>query len=241
MHDRGEMPVQSEIPLNIAGQDRYYDLQIFPLKSPRKRYAGQIIILRDITSWKLAEHKLSDTMVELKALQEKLYDQSVRDPLTDLYNQRFLAEIIQGEIGRAKRDAHPVSMIIMDLDRFKDINDTFGHQVGDLVLKHAAKILTGQSRASDYVFRYGGDEFLILLPSTHPQAAYQYAQRLRSHFERSCMDYTGEKITVTISSGVATFWPGEEAPEQALVNADSALYQAKAKGRNSVVLFTSDN
>jgi diguanylate cyclase (GGDEF)-like protein len=124
----------------------------------------------------------------------------------------------------------------MDIDHFKEINDTFGHEAGDLVQKHVANILKKQSRTNDLIFRYGGDEFLVLLPSTSSLTAYQYSQRLRKQFEDTSVDYNGEKITVTMSIGIAAFITGKEKPEQVLIDADAALYQAKADGRNCVII-----
>lgn len=237
--NKGGLFTQPEIILNIAGREHYFDLRISPMKSPHKYYAGRIIILRDITSRKQAENQLQNMLLELKALQEELQEQAVRDPLTDLYNRRYLEEIVLEKLSEASQEIYPISVAIMDIDHFKEINDTYGHEAGDVVQKHVANILKKHSRAKDLVFRYGGDEFLILLPATSSQTAYQYAERLRARFEDSCVEYGGEKIAVTMSIGIAAFFTGKEKPAQVLINADDALYQAKADGRNCVIMSES--
>jgi len=234
--NKGSLFAQPEIILNIAGKERFFDLRISPLKSFHQQDAGRIIILRDITTRKQAENQLQNMLLELSALKEELQEQAIRDPLTDLYNRRYLEEIVLEKLQQASHDMYPISVVIMDIDHFKEINDTYGHEAGDLVQKHVANILRKQSRAKDLIFRYGGDEFLVILPSTSSQTAYQYSQRLRKQFEDTSVDYNSENIAVTMSIGIAAFITGKEKPEQVLIAADTALYQAKADGRNCVIL-----
>ncbi len=236
---QGKIFAQSEIVAHVAGQDRCFDLRISPLRDHRKQSNGRVIVLRDITLRKQTENQLHDTLVTVKTLQEQLYEQAIRDPLTNLYNRRFLDEIIGREMERASRLGHPVSIVMMDVDSFKVVNDTFGHEAGDLVLTRLAAILTECTRTSDYVFRYGGEEFLVLLPATHPQDAYRCAERWRLTLQKNSMSYAGQKISVTMSVGVAGVLPGGETPEDVLSAADNAMYRAKVNGRNCVEMFRS--
>jgi len=220
---------ESEICLSIEGKERFFDLRISPLKIQQKKQSGRIIILRDITQRKQDE-------IKLKALQEQCYEQSIHDPLTGLYNRRFFKEIMQKEAGRAKRENHPVSIAIVDIDLFKQVNDTYGHEAGDMALIHLAGILSKATRVGDYVFRYGGEEFLILLPETSLQAAGQFTERFRHQVEKTSLNYADQQIWMTVSIGVAAFLPGQNEFEAALRASDDALYQAKTNGRNCVVI-----
>jgi diguanylate cyclase (GGDEF)-like protein/PAS domain S-box-containing protein len=233
----GELPVNkntpsssdSEISLGSEGKERFFDLRISPLIIQKKKQGGRIIILRDITQRKQDE-------IQLKALQEQCYEQSIHDPLTGLYNRRFLKEVMQREAGKAMREHHPVSIAIIDIDLFKQVNDTYGHEAGDMALIHLGGIFSKLTRAGDYVFRYGGEEFLILLPETSLQAAGQFSERVRQQVEKSNLSYADQQIWMTVSIGVATFVPGQCEFETALKAADAALYQAKTNGRNCVVV-----
>jgi diguanylate cyclase (GGDEF)-like protein/PAS domain S-box-containing protein len=224
-----ELPAsESEICLGSAGAEKFYDLRISPLKIQQKKPGGRIIILRDITQRKQSE-------IQLKALQEQCYEQSIHDPLTGLYNRRFLAESIKREAANAVREQHPIGIAIIDIDYFKQVNDTYGHEAGDMELIHLAEILSRLSRAGDYVFRYGGEEFLIMMPDTSLLAAVQMAERCRQHIANYVLNYADSQISITVSIGVAALLPGESGYEAVLKAADDGLYQAKEKGRNCVV------
>ena len=220
-------PSESEICIGKPGEERFYDLRISPLTIQRNKQGGRIVILRDVTQRKLDE-------MQLKSLQEKFYEQSIHDPLTGLYNRRFFSECMQRETAKAARDHQPVSVVLIDIDYFKQVNDTYGHEAGDMALIHLARALSKLTRAGDYVFRYGGEEFLILLPGTPLKPACQFAERCRQHIEKSRLEYAGEQIKMTISIGVAAFMPNRKGYEGVLKAADEALYQAKEKGRNCV-------
>ena len=235
---RDRTSAQSELRLLSEGQEVYFDLRIFPLKNSRGRSSGSIITLRDITSRKQAENKLQKTLSTVRALQQQLYEQAIRDPLTGLYNRRFFNEIIPREFARAMREFYPVSFVMLDIDHFKLVNDTCGHKIGDLVLKELADILTDQTRESDYVFRYGGEEFLVVLPAVDSGFAAQSAERWRVTLEESRVVVDGHEISVTMSVGVASFNQDGVNFEEVLGAADKAMYLAKARGRNCTVLFS---
>jgi diguanylate cyclase (GGDEF)-like protein/PAS domain S-box-containing protein len=167
-------------------------------------------------------------------LQEQLREQSTRDPLTGLYNRRYLEDHLARDLIRAERAEDPVSVIMFDLDHFKIINDTAGHLAGDEVLRIVAGVIKAHSRASDICCRYGGEEFLMILPGMPEAAAITRAERLREVIATTCVDHEGSPIRMTASLGVAAF-PGDGATgDQLIAAADRALYAAKRSGRNRV-------
>jgi diguanylate cyclase (GGDEF)-like protein/PAS domain S-box-containing protein len=234
---QGQMFAQSEIMLDISGQKTCFDLRISPLKDGQGRPKGRIIILRDITVHKQAENQLQTMLDKVNALQAQLYEQTIRDHLTGLYNRRFLDEIMPHEIKRADREGHPLSFVMMDIDHFKALNDNYGHDAGDLLLQHLANVLLKNTRASDYAFRYGGEEFLLLLPATPTQAASQHAERCRLQLQDEGIIFAGQKINASVSIGIAAYLPGQPETAGALSAADTAMYRAKARGRNCTVIY----
>jgi diguanylate cyclase (GGDEF)-like protein len=169
-------------------------------------------------------------------LRETLRNESIRDPLTDLFNRRYLEETLPREIRRAVRDERPISVIMIDVDHFKEFNDKFSHEAGDAMLRAVAQHLKARTRGQDIACRYGGDEFLLVLPGASLEVACQRAERLRAEIkemevERDSLSFT----SVCLSLGVAAF-PDHGSTAAALVRAaDLALYRAKAQGRNQVV------
>ena len=162
---------------------------------------------------------------------------AVTDQLTGLYNRRYLANHIAAHLEEAEASNHPASVLVMDVDHFKKINDTLGHDAGDLVLKELARRIVNSVRGIDIACRYGGEEFVVLMPNTEGSLAQMIAERLREDIEGNpiVVDETGgETVNVTVSIGVATTQP-EDGPQQILKRADDALYQAKDQGRNQVV------
>jgi diguanylate cyclase (GGDEF)-like protein len=149
------------------------------------------------------------------------------DSLTGLANRRALEEILAAEISRAHRFAHQLAVVLLDLDRFKEINDSFGHAAGDVMLRAVSRLLTSLARQGDTVARWGGEEFVVVLPETDLAGAQRFAERLRRTIEAHAV---GEMKT-SASCGVATMLP-EDSVEELLGAADQALYQAKANGRN---------
>ena len=160
---------------------------------------------------------------------------ALRDPLTDTGNRIAMDQTLQREIEMSRRHSQPLSLLMLDIDHFKQINDTYGHSAGDEVLKAVAASIKNQLRNVDMVFRFGGEEFLILLSNTSREAAGMIGERLR--FAAQAQDYVaeGKMVELTVSIGCSTLLPGESA-ESLLRRADSALYVAKRGGRNRLAM-----
>lgn len=182
---------------------------------------------------------LQDRDTELQKVLLKLNEQVTTDPLTGLHNRRYLQDFLRREFDRARRGATPVAAIMLDIDYFKRINDTFGHAAGDLVLKELALLLEQHIRGSDMVCRYGGEEFLLILPGATLEGARQRAENIRNLVQGLDLRYHDQPLgTITASLGVALF-PIHAADTDALIQAaDGALYESKAAGRNRVSVST---
>jgi diguanylate cyclase (GGDEF)-like protein len=169
-------------------------------------------------------------------LREALRNQSIRDPLTGLFNRRFLDDSLQRELRRASRKNRPLSILMLDIDHFKRFNDTFGHEAGDVLLRHLGSFLQSYIRADDLAFRYGGEEFVIILPEAGLDGARQRAEQLIKDFKRLDVQYRGTTLgPLTVSIGMAAFPDHGTVADTLLRAADQALYRAKAEGRDRVV------
>ncbi len=167
-------------------------------------------------------------------VERQMTEMALTDPLTGLFNRRQMNLRLQDEAARFRRQGLDFSVIIADIDHFKQVNDRHGHDVGDRVLARVALLLTEGLRTGDAVARWGGEEFLVLLPGAHLQAAEEVAQRLRSSAEARLGDVDGLTAPLTVTCGVATFSPTASL-EGCLKAADEALYRGKAEGRNRVI------
>lgn len=184
-----------------------------------------------------SEQALQQQLSAVHALQSQLSEQANRDPLTGLYNRRYLTATMERELQRCQREGRPLSLLLIDLDHFKGINDTYGHNAGDETLKALARLLDEEARASDVVCRYGGEEFLLLLPGMPQDTALQRAEECRTRLEDMALHFGEFQIRTTLSIGVATY-PGHGQSAHELIHAaDCALYRAKADGRNRVAVF----
>jgi diguanylate cyclase (GGDEF)-like protein len=164
---------------------------------------------------------------------------SMRDPLTGLYNRRYLDETMPREVARAKRAGRDVGVIAVDIDHFKRLNDSHGHDMGDAVLRRVGELLRTATRAGDIACRMGGEEFAVILPGASPQATHYRAESIRSAFHEMRFDYEGREVgPFTLSAGVSSLAPASLDWAQGLRRADRALYAAKAAGRNRVVAAT---
>ena len=170
---------------------------------------------------------------KLRAESEKL--RAMKDPLTDLYNRRAFAESLSQSIARRERQGGTLCLLMLDLDHFKKLNDTYGHPAGDAALRATAEVLRRVLRKGDVPARYGGEEFVVMLPGASEAVAQQIAERLRATLEQAAIEYAGATLKVTASVGLAV-WPDNGAQaDELLAAADRALYAAKAGGRNQVV------
>ena len=184
-----------------------------------------------------------ETATEIKRISTLQYE-NITDHLIGIYNRRYLDRRIAEEISRAHRYTLPLSMMLLDIDHFKAVNDNYGHQMGDQVLKRLGELLLNRVRDTDIIARYGGEEIAILLPQTGASCALDLAERLRQAVETSIMvpadeDNNTEAITITVSLGVTGLDRQVSDSQIFIQRADEALYQAKSDGRNRVIAFHS--
>ncbi|ACK71915.1 diguanylate cyclase with PAS/PAC and GAF sensors [Gloeothece citriformis PCC 7424] len=185
----------------------------------------------------VSEH-ISLALVNLQ-LRESLKAQSIKDSLTDLYNRRYMEESLKREISLAQRKQHSVGLIMIDVDHFKEFNDTFGHKAGDLVLQEVSNFLMINVRSGDIACRYGGEEFLLILPEASLTDSQQRAEQIRQGIKQlDFKRYDQSFRSVTVSVGVASFPDHGTNNDQLIQAADTALYQAKKQGRDRVVVFS---
>ena len=200
-----------------------------------------MLYLRDVTQRYLSELQLAEALSlseerlqTISALHAQLSEQALHDPLTGLFNRRYLIDFFQREQARALRERTSLAVVMIDLDHFKQLNDTHGHLVGDEVLQAVAQHLQDNLRGTDAVFRIGGEEFLLILPGVELPEAVSRVDCLREQLTASELPTRAGIMNVTLSAGVA-LWPSHgHALEELMQAADRALYQAKRDGRDRV-------
>jgi diguanylate cyclase (GGDEF)-like protein/PAS domain S-box-containing protein len=225
-------------------RQRYFDLQVSCLKDRHGNLTGQLMDMRDITqryriekALEYANTKLKAQLEENEELRLELREQAIRDPLTTLFNRRYMEETLPRELYRAARASQPLSLMMMDIDHFKQINDTYGHQAGDQMLAALGSLLNEHIRREDIACRYGGEEFLLVLTGSSKMDACQRAEELLQAIRDLRVKYDGVVLEVTVSVGVAAF-PENYQNMRGLVHAaDEALYEAKATGRDCVKVY----
>lgn len=185
-----------------------------------------------------AGQRIIDLQEDLLRAREELRERANKDLLTMLPNRSAIATALEHEVARCHRDRRQVGVILLDIDHFKRINDTFGHFAGDAVLRETAARLRGNMRPYDQVGRYGGEEFLVVLPNCDLEAATLQAERMRNRLSSSSMLVEGNELHVSASFGVTVSDGSEKNPDMFVRVADEALYQAKASGRNCVRTLT---
>jgi diguanylate cyclase (GGDEF)-like protein/PAS domain S-box-containing protein len=260
--ERGEI-VNQYATKRLAKSGRVLDIVLSAalFYDSKDRPAGISAILRDVTEQKSLENELADRLVELMEVKSQLESQadeltrlnaemmlanqrltelSLTDHLTNLPNHRCLQDRLDQEIKRVRRYKTPLSLVMIDLDNFKQYNDTFGHQAGDQALKELSLILSRTVRETDFSARYGGEEFCLLLPQTNIRAAGVVAEKVRAAVENHFQDGQSDPArALTISLGLATF-TSDLTKAQFIELADRAMYQSKAAGRNQATVAGQD-
>lgn len=223
---------------------RYLDLRVTPLFDRDQNLSGRLIIFRDVTDRKEVENdlrhamdRLQSQLIEIGLLQSQLREQAIRDALTNLFNRRYLDETLERELARATREGYPLCIVMMDIDHFKDVNDTYGHEAGDTVLKKLADMVTEQSRQGDFVCRYGGEEFVLVMPNIGIEVAKGRANSLLHSISSLFVPFGRFNLNITVSMGISWFPQNGETRDDLLRTADKALYAAKRNGRNQAVVY----
>ena len=199
-------------------------------------WALSVMLWRNFTTLALQRSQLEAANAELQAKQKELQRLTRLDGLTGLYNRNTFVELTGQELARARRQGSSTTILLLDLDFFKRVNDTWGHPAGDAVLKNVAVVASNTVRATDLIGRLGGEEFIILLPGTSLEAARRLAEKLRAALEHSPTPWEQGRISSTVSIGLASTTAAENRSfEYLYTHADKALYSAKHKGRNCVV------
>ncbi|MFB0826280.1 histidine kinase N-terminal 7TM domain-containing protein [Chromobacterium violaceum] len=220
---------------------RILDVRIYDIEPFHKPARTRMLVMRDITLRRQAEDalreanlQLTDRLAQIEALQAALREQTLRDPLTHLFNRRYLDETFERERERAEREGKPIAVAMLDLDDFKRINDRHGHQIGDRVLQALAGLLRQRSRAADIVCRLGGEEFMVVLPGSDAEQAQHRVEEWRRAFHQ--MEHAGEHpFRASFSCGIAALPGNGRVLDELYRRADQALYQAKAAGKNCSV------
>ncbi len=224
------------IGLTQPDADRLLSNRINGLVALALAWALSVMLWRNFTVLALQRMQLEATNAELQAKQKELQRLTRLDGLTGLYNRNTFVELTRQELARAQRQCSNTAILLLDLDHFKRVNDTWGHPAGDAVLKNVAQVANNSVRVTDLVGRLGGEEFIILLPATSVEAARRLAEKLRANLERCPTQWENHSITSTASIGVAGTTAAENHDFDHLYSvADKALYMAKEKGRNRVM------
>jgi diguanylate cyclase (GGDEF)-like protein len=231
------LPVKMSIPVQVL--PAWYETYWFLVLKILAGVAVVLLVVRIRTavlrkSEADLEREIALRISELREANEQLAILATQDALTGILNRRCFLEKAEEEIARIRRFPSRFTLLLIDVDRFKNVNDTHGHATGDAVLVAVARLLSENSRATDLVARYGGEEFVVLLVETSLEDGLIFAERLCKTAERNRVTVGGNSIRVTISLGVAETNGGEEI-DQVLQRADEALYRAKSEGRNRVV------
>jgi diguanylate cyclase (GGDEF)-like protein/PAS domain S-box-containing protein len=247
VRDRASTAVREELACTPEGKRRWMAWAFRPVKVE----AGTVVEIqsvgRDITALKEAEEALSRANGELSAqlernglLQERLLEQAVRDVTTGLFNRRYLEETLDREVAGAERDGSSLCVIMLDLDHFKRVNDSYGHKAGDKALEAFGLLLRQRTRQMDVACRFGGEEFVVIMPNAELEMGRARAEELRLALESLEIASDGQPLRLTVSAGVACFPAHGRGAEALLAAADAALYAAKAAGRNNVQVYGGD-
>ena len=216
----------------ITGQEEfmYQNTTILPLRSTNSEVKHICVVIYDVTGVATNRRQLQATNLQLQKL-------SSTDRLTGLYNRGHWEEALKIEYSRHARYGHPTTLLMFDIDHFKQVNDTHGHQAGDRVIQVVAELVRAHVRDADVAGRYGGEEYAVLCPDTDKLGGQVLAERLRQAVEATPVIYEGKTIQFTISVGVADLAEPAHGHQQLIERADQALYTSKRSGRNRVTLY----
>lgn len=215
-------------PITGLVDHMYQNVTILPLRTVNTTTEHVCLIIYDVTN--VAVNKL-----QLEAANAQLQELALHDGLTGLLNRRHWETCLEREFARHSRYSNPASLVMFDIDHFKRLNDTYGHQAGDEVIRQVALVTRQMVRDTDYAGRYGGEEFVVLLPDTPLDGAAQFAERLRKAIEQLEMAHGQQDLCCSVSVGVACIRPDMTHHKTLIEEADKALYKAKSAGRNQVV------
>jgi diguanylate cyclase (GGDEF)-like protein/PAS domain S-box-containing protein len=223
--------ISFDLQVTVDDKSKWLAGQVSPILHSKGHPGGRLVMLRDITEYKEIEARLEETNNELQQL-------SIRDSLTNLFNRRYMEEALEQEINRVERNTDYLAMLMMDIDYFKQFNDQHGHLAGDMALREVSRVINQNVRIGDIVCRYGGEEFILIMPGSSLQAAVQRAEILREKIQDMSLQVNEDTIErITISIGIAICPEHAKSSEDLLRAADMAMYDAKQAGRNRVRIF----
>ena len=225
--------------VSLMGWTLYYFFYTITA-DPQFRFTTEVFVVSLFCGIGFVNFLVAYTFALVKEKQVRDLTQLVMiDELTEIFNKRYFLSKLHTEIVRSRRYGHIVALIVLDIDHFKKLNDTYGHMCGDVVLRSIARIIKAEIRMVDVLCRFGGEEFVVICPETSGTEATIIGERIRKRVEQTKFRFHGELIRITISGGINQFDPLQPKTEISLFNgADQALYLAKNEGRNRVVMYT---
>ncbi|NLW04931.1 MAG: GGDEF domain-containing protein [Pseudomonadaceae bacterium] len=230
-------PFKSYRPLTGHSDRMYQNITFMPLLGPNRSVSQVCLLIYDVTESATSKMQLEKANLQLEKL-------SRTDRLTGLNNRGYWEECLQQEYRRNKRASEAgkveASLIMFDIDHFKPVNDTYGHLAGDQVIKAVANCLKDTARDTDFAGRYGGEEFVLLLPNTGVEGAFEVAERLRTKIQSLVVKHEGLELSVTVSLGICDFTPNLDSFNLWLERADQALYNSKHQGRNQSSVWSQE-
>ena len=242
-HSHGDEGRSVQVPVSVDGDVRYIDFSVRSLAVGLGNPDAHLVTLHDVTDLKRLKElndELEASLREINVLKEQLQEQAIRDPLTTLYNRRFLDDSLVREIARAQRSAVPVAFLMLDIDHFKQVNDTYSHAAGDATLRAVSQVLLAGARAGDTVARYGGEEFVVVMPDSCRADAFGRAEQIRTRIGETIVHFGTTTFSVHVSIGVAEFPSDGTTAAEAIAAADRAMYRGKESGRNKTVVACTD-
>lgn len=238
-----DSPGAFETSMTLNNTITYYEINSSTIQDKSASFIGRLIEIRNITDLKTTELKLREAnklltnqVAEIEKLRLQMEEMAIHDSLTGLFNRRTLDNFLKREIAQAQRSSKPLVVVLMDIDHFKNINDKFGHQAGDRILIELGKLILENTRMGDFACRFGGEEFVIIIPEIEIPDAKRRIDQLRERVNLREFIFGQQKMHITLSAGIAVYPQNGETTDTLLFAADQALYTAKHAGRNRVVM-----